>query len=438
MTYLRNSLLSPKSRGVAVIFSIAIIIVSYILFFYLQNTTENNIRDSIFEEQKTRQIQSAQALSQRISTDLDSIMARLQGLASSSYLQQDYLSSDQTKKLLQEMYLQINNVTTSDRLFIINKNGIVMANISPQGQKTFVGSNVSSINWVRETTTLHKPVFSSGYFGLDGKYRIAISYPIVNRETGKYIGLVGSSVPATQLFEHYGNIFDIKSQYLAVMDRNSNQLIHPVKSFIGKPFFGNYTQQITGHNNALNSLIRKVMNGKSDFAVYNFLNGERLNTGFPISVEGKPRFFVFVITPTSVIYSQINKVISTERLEMFSLIVGTSAAIMIVVIFLIRWSSTLDNEVKRRTKELSEANNSLTANEQLKVHDKMQKEFINIAAHELRTPIQPILGLSQLIRDRISAKKEGKEEKRAKGTLPITGCCNKKCKKGSIDLQMIY
>src|SRR5919108_3729005 len=30
--------------------------------------------------------------------------------------------------------------------------------------------------------------------------------------------------------------------------------------------------------------------------------------------------------------------------------------------------------------------------EQLKVHDKMQKEFINVAAHELRTPIQPILG----------------------------------------------
>jgi signal transduction histidine kinase len=417
MAYLRKSILSPKSRGVAVIFTITIIIVSYSLFFYLQNTTERKIRDTIFEQQKTRQIQSTQALSQHISTDVDSIMARLQGLASSSYLQQADLSSDKTKKLLQEIYLQINNITTSDRLFIINKNGIVMANISPQGQKTFVGSNVSSINWVRETSTLHKPVFSNGYFGLDGKYRIAISYPIINRETGKYIGLIGSSVPATQLFEHYGNIFDIKSQYLAVLDRNSNQLIHPVKSLIGKPFFGSYTQQITGHNNALNSLIRKVMSGKSDFAVYNFKNGERLNTGFPISVEGKPTFFVFVITPTSVIYSQIDKVISTERLEMFSLIVGTSAAIMIVVIFLIRWSSTLDNEVKRRTKELDEVNKSLAesnkrlaaANEQLKVHDKMQKEFINVAAHELRTPVQPILGLSDILLSKKGDIKQYKE-----------------------------
>ncbi|HYY67094.1 MAG TPA: histidine kinase dimerization/phospho-acceptor domain-containing protein, partial [Nitrososphaeraceae archaeon] len=35
--------------------------------------------------------------------------------------------------------------------------------------------------------------------------------------------------------------------------------------------------------------------------------------------------------------------------------------------------------------------------EQLKVHDKMQKEFINIAAHELRTPTQAITGYSELL-----------------------------------------
>ena len=38
------------------------------------------------------------------------------------------------------------------------------------------------------------------------------------------------------------------------------------------------------------------------------------------------------------------------------------------------------------------------ANELLKVHHRMQKEFINIAAHELRSPIQPILGLTEIIR----------------------------------------
>jgi two-component system sensor histidine kinase VicK len=39
--------------------------------------------------------------------------------------------------------------------------------------------------------------------------------------------------------------------------------------------------------------------------------------------------------------------------------------------------------------------------EKLEAHDEMQKEFINIAAHELRTPIQPILGLSGILQDSV-------------------------------------
>jgi two-component system, OmpR family, sensor histidine kinase VicK len=47
--------------------------------------------------------------------------------------------------------------------------------------------------------------------------------------------------------------------------------------------------------------------------------------------------------------------------------------------------------------------------EQLKVHDKMQKEFIDIAAHELRTPIQPILGLTGVLRSRKGRDREEEE-----------------------------
>jgi len=80
-------------------------------------------------------------------------------------------------------------------------------------------------------------------------------------------------------------------------------------------------------------------------------------------------------------------------------------------VFLIKWSS-LSEEVKRRGKELEKANKELetankqlsSSNEQLKIRDKAQLEFINIAAHELRTPIQPIIGLSEVLR---SKKLEG-------------------------------
>jgi signal transduction histidine kinase len=64
--------------------------------------------------------------------------------------------------------------------------------------------------------------------------------------------------------------------------------------------------------------------------------------------------------------------------------------------------------IKARTEEIMRKDKELeTANEQLKMQGKLQKEFINIAAHELRTPIQPILGLSEVLRS-----KEEDEEKR--------------------------
>jgi two-component system, OmpR family, sensor histidine kinase VicK len=43
--------------------------------------------------------------------------------------------------------------------------------------------------------------------------------------------------------------------------------------------------------------------------------------------------------------------------------------------------------------------NERTTNEQFKLNDKMQKEFINIAAHELRTPAQSVLGYAELMRE---------------------------------------
>jgi signal transduction histidine kinase len=82
---------------------------------------------------------------------------------------------------------------------------------------------------------------------------------------------------------------------------------------------------------------------------------------------------------------------------MFSLLAGITVAIVVLMLVIIKWSNILDKEVKRRTKELDKSNQLLElANQQLKIHDSMQKEFINIASHEMRTPTQAILGYSEM------------------------------------------
>jgi signal transduction histidine kinase len=47
--------------------------------------------------------------------------------------------------------------------------------------------------------------------------------------------------------------------------------------------------------------------------------------------------------------------------------------------------------------------------EQLQLQDRMQKEFINVAAHELRTPLQPILGLTEIVKNEIKDNPHQKE-----------------------------
>jgi signal transduction histidine kinase len=49
------------------------------------------------------------------------------------------------------------------------------------------------------------------------------------------------------------------------------------------------------------------------------------------------------------------------------------------------------------------------ANENTKRHDKMQRDFINIAAHELRTPLMPILGVIELVQSQFEDEDHRKD-----------------------------
>ena len=410
-----NRLFGEKTKKIAIVSIALVLIVSYGLFFYLQTITENDIKNSLIQQQRQRQIESTKAISQNIGSDLDSIMARLQMLARSAELLGGQFSDNNTRTLLEEVYHQITAITAVDRLFILDKNNIVKMNIVPKGENTFVGSNVSALSWVKGATGDKKnsiPFFSNGYVGLDNKYRIVLTYPIIDKQTGEYFGLVGVAIPTEIFFAHYGNIHDVNSQFLAVFDRNATYLAVGIKDLVGKNFFGEFTQEFINYNPVLNNLSRNLFVGNDGYGIFDYGRGERLTTQFPIFINGAAKYFVQVVTPTQQIYSQINAVLLTQRTETFTLLAGTTVATVVLIIFLIKWSNTLRSEVKRRTSELESSLGQLEqkedelrksneqlglANEQLKLHDKMQKEFINIASHEMKTPTQAILGMSGLL-----------------------------------------
>jgi signal transduction histidine kinase len=390
-----------KVKQIGVISIISIVILSYGLFFYVQGVTENNVRNSIFEQQKDRQLESVRGISQNIESDIRLVLLMLDGLASSAYFQQAELYSEATKKLMEEKYQQFNTIV--DRLFVLDKKDIVTLSITQGGSETFVGNDLSLREWVNETKNTLKPVFSNG-FERQGIYTIFITYPIVNRDSKEYLGMVVTSIPTVKFFAHYGNVKAINSPFLVAYDKNGVMLANGASNnLVGLNFFDRTTQEFINNDATLNNLTRGLLSGNSGYGVYDYGKGERLTTQSAISIDDNSVFSIQLVTPSAQIYSQLNQVLFTERLKMFSLLAGTSAAVLVLIVFLIKWSSSLDTEVRRRTGELKESNERLAlANEQLKIQEKMQKEFINVAAHELRTPIQPILGLSEILRSRVT------------------------------------
>jgi signal transduction histidine kinase len=105
---------------------------------------------------------------------------------------------------------------------------------------------------------------------------------------------------------------------------------------------------------------------------------------------------LYIIAPYT-LAGETQQILDSQR-NFTILFIGALAGVAIAAaIAVLRWNKGLHFAVASRTADLEESNVNLQkALEELKVHDKMQKEFINIAAHELRTPVQPILSMAEL------------------------------------------
>jgi hypothetical protein len=340
---------------ISIISIIFIIAISYGLLFYLQNITEQEVRHSLFEQEIQRQQESTKSISGHISSDLSLVMNMLDGLANSVYLQQGDFSGDGTKKLMEEKYIQFN--TTLNRLFIVDKDDVVTISLAPKRSDIFVGADYSFRDWVKETRSSLRPVFSDG-FERQGIYRIFITYPIMNRTSGEYIGLLGTSIPTVRFFAHYGNVGNINSQFLVAYNKNATLLANGAsQDLVGENFFGEVAQKFINHNEILNNSTRRLLLvGNSDYAVYDYGKGERLTTGYPIFVNAEPKYFLQIVTPTKEIYAHIGDVLFIQRIRMFSFLAGaTTAAITVLIVLLAKWNVIVRKEVKRRTRELEES-----------------------------------------------------------------------------------
>ena len=191
---------------------------------------------------------------------------------------------------------------------------------------------------------------------------------------------------------------------VTLLDRNEMIMFNAKKDLIGKNFFSDTVQSSILNPLPLkelenvNKFVKDALNGKS--GIYN-LNTTRQTSTFsarPISLEGD-QFMTLLINKPYNIDAEVIYFLNLQRNFSTITILIIVFVSSILGYFLFTWNKRLQIKVNNQTIKLNQNIKQLKeANKQLKVHDKLQKEFINITAHELRTPIQSIMGYAEMLK----------------------------------------
>ena len=350
---IKINLAGRNIRKIVFVLIVLIVGFSFASLFFIQDITKHDIETRIFEEQKGRQMEYTKIISTHMSSDLERVIAMMNGLGNSVYVQDREYSSPELKELMQEEFDKYNN--TINRLFILDNNDVMTVGLA-QEREPLIGSDLSFRDWVKQTRESNSTVFSDG-FERQGLYRIFISYPVFDRLSGEYIATIGASVLADPFFSHYKNIENFEEGFLVSFNKQGDLLYNGLnKSLVGLNFFGPEVQDAVNHNEVVNNLTKSLITfGQPSYAVYDYGAGERINTQQPVLVNEEPQYFLQVITPTTQIYSQIQDALYIEEVKVYLLLAGTLAAIVVLVFILVEWNHILQKEVKRRTTELHES-----------------------------------------------------------------------------------
>ena len=251
----------------------------------------------------------------------------------------------------------------------------------------------------------HQLYYSSVVESNDQVNRLYISYPILGG---------GSDSPLTEAGEQFRGIIvagirtDALGQFLksqlspglqsevGLLDKTGIILYNEQQEYVGKNAFGVRFQSHLASIDpellrALNSGLDDALSGKSGLQDVPIGNSEKATFAYkPIVLEGKQFGVLYILAPHTFAVD-VAPLIEQQTNLSIVLIVMIAAAALIAIVVIFGWNKRLEKIVGERTAELR------SANEQLMTHDRLQREFINIAAHELRTPVQPLLGVAEVL-----------------------------------------
>lgn len=340
----------------------------------------------------------------------------------------NYSNIDDTRRIIDQAQNSTRELT--EGYYWINENGKIVS-ISNVNSSIIHSIPYDSINlsnreyFIIPKNTLSK-YYSSAIESIDKIPRLYISFPILEKSSSSKIVFNGVIVAAIKIKE-LGKVLQSEltpqvASSVGLMDKNGIIIFARNPALIGKYYLDREFQSLipTEIKDSYNSLLARSLQGYSGAEDLLLAGGNKTTITYqPVYIGGKYLWTLFVSSPHQ-LATEVGVLINNQK-NFSTLIVLIIGGVALGVSFLIlSWNKRLDSAVKARTSELLDANNSLKeynrlledANKKLSIHDKMQKEFINIAAHELRTPIMPILGDAIFLEKQFEAgKKEVKVDR---------------------------
>jgi signal transduction histidine kinase/type II secretory pathway pseudopilin PulG len=419
-----------KFFGNSLLIFIIVISLAFILgtlFYFTYSEIERSAKEvALGEIQNVSETQTHDS-GKIIENALMDIVTNLKTIANSpTVIRQSNNTNDMTL-LLKAGQSSTNNIT--DYYRIIDKNGKMItssnsSNLDTSNDKNFNKQNFSNSSYFVIPKETHKLYISDLIYPIIKNPRFSISMPILTNDTIKifsnstvndksvpndykiiFNGIIEASVRADRLkgsVEY--SMLSSQINDITLLDRKGVIMFNINEDLIGKEFFSPQVQSLLFNQlpikelENINKLVYDALNGKS--GSYN-LNATKKTSTFsskPISLAGDQFMTLLLNKP----YSLDAEVISFLTLQRnFSIITIFIIVVVSAILgyFLSTWNKRLQTQVNNQTNKLNQNIEQLRkANEQLKQHDKTQKEFLNITAHELRTPIQSIMGYTQMIK----------------------------------------
>ena len=315
-----------------------------IITITIYSIEEENLKTSVIENQIEIQEIVAKSIAKNISSELELIIFELSLLANSDELQND-MGTIESNQLIERTFNRVNTISPTAQILALDKDFTVLSQVS-QSHNSFVGSTVRGLPELidaEKDVTEYEPKILSINTLLFDEPEIAIIFPITDDTTSTSVGLLLVTLASSEFFERHGNIYDIESQFLVVMDENHVLLIHPNMDNVGKNFFGDEIQQSTHDNSILNSHILNVLQGNLSTVIFTLDDdvGERINSGIPIPVNDKNEFMFGVVTPTTSINKEIDELIFYAKIQTVFLLLST---ITVLLVFLVKRTQNFKKE----------------------------------------------------------------------------------------------